>query len=172
MNVLITRRASLSPWREKGAWWFPLSGCRQSMSRNRTYRNSLQRKRNEDGLFKSSAMMRMMWHKKNFYKIFYRNVAWNTHVNTRLHSHMIFKWTVINRLSSKTGERTTHSLFTKAQSYMDNCWYINATVDSGIEQYLQLKGWKCKIQSGWSEYPSYHTQCIISQTFLKAWSLW
>lgn len=47
MNVLITKRASLSPWQEKGVWWSLPSGCRQSRSNKLTNRNLHQRKRSD-----------------------------------------------------------------------------------------------------------------------------
>lgn len=45
MNVLITRRASLSPWQERGVWWSLRSGCRQSRSNNKLTNRDLHQKK-------------------------------------------------------------------------------------------------------------------------------
>ncbi len=177
-NVLITRRALPSPWREKGVWWFPPSVCRQSRSSKPTNRNLHQKKRSEDGLFfKTPDMMRLMWGWNKFYKnvtfIEMTADAWNTHVYAGTHSHTIFKCTIINRFSSQLeDEQHVHCNFTKAQSYSDICCYIYATVDSGTEQCLELKGWICKIQSDLSWHLSDHTQVHHFTDILKPCDWW
>ena len=132
-NVLITRRASLSPWRGRGTWWSPPSGCRRRRSSKLTNRD-LRQKRSEGGIFTNQ------WHwcdcEINFCKTFF---YWNdssgfwtcTAVRARLH-------TLTHNIQVEDG-RHIHCRFTKAQSY--SCYTVfTLSWIQGLRNILYLKG--------------------------------
>lgn len=169
MNVLITRRASLSPWREKRAWWYLQSGCRQSRSNKRTNRNLHQRKRSEDGPLPRPAW----WDWCDDAVIFTKKLLLEQQqlLGTRTCTLTYTLYLSVQLLTVSAHNWRVNNTFTVDSQKHSHTWtfavYIYATVGSGIEQFLELQGWICKIQSDLSQDPSDHTQCIISQTFFS-----
>lgn len=121
MNVLIMRRASLSPWQGKDVWWFLQSGCRRSRSRsskptNRTLHRK--RKRSEDRLTKELTKWDWCDRVINFYKNLTSLLKWQ-----------LAMWMDTPTLTKPNPphNRRMRSMFmtnTKAQSYPDNAFRI------------------------------------------------
>lgn len=137
MNVLIMRRASLSPWQGKDVWWFLQSGCRQSRSRKPTNRTlHRKRKRSEDRLIKELTKWDWCDRVINFYK-----------------DLSLLKWQLVIWMDTPTltqpnppHNRRMRSSFitvTKAQPHTNNCFHNYTT--------------HCSLSL------NFHTLCILSQ---------
>lgn len=129
MSAPITRRASLSHWPERDAWWFPPSKCRWRKSNKLIGRNARQRKRSEDGLFKKP-LTRWDWCDCaiNFTKML-PLLDCNTHVHIRIRwiltcytSHVTHRTNTFILESQKSHNQTFTNTLIFTHGFRDTAW--------------------------------------------------